>query len=292
MKYIRLGTTGPAVSAVGLGCMSMSDLYGPADADESAATIRAALDAGITLARHRRFLRHGPQRDADRRRAARRAAGALRLERQVRRASAARTGSFSASIFAPMRSRRRSPIRSSGSARTISTSTVPPGSIRRCRSRTSSARCPTCVKAGYVRYIGLSEVGVDTIRRAHATHPICDLQIEYSLMSRSVEAEILPALRQRGIGLTAYGILSRGLIGGTGKATGGFRSSLAALPGREPQAQSRAGGRAGRDRAREGCDGLAARDSVGGVARRRHRSSSVHAGAHSSPTAWRPWHSR
>ena len=68
------------------------------------------------------------------------------------------------------------------------------------------------VKAGHVRHIGLSEVGVETIRRAHATHPICDLQIEYSLMSRNVEADILPALRELEIGLTAYGILSRGLI--------------------------------------------------------------------------------
>ncbi len=87
------------------------------------------------------------------------------------------------------------------------------------------------MKAGYVRHIGLSEVGVDTIRRAHATHPICDLQIEYSLMSRNVEAEILPALRELGIGLTAYGILSRGLIGGSGKATAGFRSHLPRFQG-------------------------------------------------------------
>ena len=69
------------------------------------------------------------------------------------------------------------------------------------------------IKAGYVRYVGLSEVGVQTIRRAQAVHPICDLQIEYSLMSRSVERNILPALRELGIAVTAYGILSRGLIG-------------------------------------------------------------------------------
>src|SRR5262249_23146022 len=70
------------------------------------------------------------------------------------------------------------------------------------------------VAAGSVRYIGLSEVGVDTIRRAHAVAPIADLQIEYSLVSRGIEAKILPVVRELGIGITAYGVLSRGLIGG------------------------------------------------------------------------------
>ncbi len=70
------------------------------------------------------------------------------------------------------------------------------------------------VKAGYVRYIGLSEVGAETIRRAAAVHPICDLQIEYSLLSRGIEDRILPACRELGIGITAYGVLARGLIGG------------------------------------------------------------------------------
>ena len=70
------------------------------------------------------------------------------------------------------------------------------------------------VKAGYVRHIGLSEVGADTIRRAASVHPISDLQIEYSLISRGIEDEILPACRELGIGITAYGVLSRGLISG------------------------------------------------------------------------------
>jgi aryl-alcohol dehydrogenase-like predicted oxidoreductase len=68
------------------------------------------------------------------------------------------------------------------------------------------------VQAGYVRHIGLSEVGADTIRRAHAVHPVAALQIEYSLMSRGIETEILPAVRELGISVTAYGILSRGLL--------------------------------------------------------------------------------
>jgi aryl-alcohol dehydrogenase-like predicted oxidoreductase len=67
------------------------------------------------------------------------------------------------------------------------------------------------VKAGYVKHIGLSEAGVETIRRAHAVHPISWLQIEYSLFSRGIEDEILPALRELGISLSAYGVLSRGL---------------------------------------------------------------------------------
>jgi len=70
------------------------------------------------------------------------------------------------------------------------------------------------VKAGYVRHIGLSEVGAATIRRAAAVHPICDLQIEYSLLSRGVEAQILPACHALGIAITAYGVLSRGLLSG------------------------------------------------------------------------------
>jgi aryl-alcohol dehydrogenase-like predicted oxidoreductase len=70
------------------------------------------------------------------------------------------------------------------------------------------------IDAGYVRHLGLSEVDAATIRRAHAVHPVADLQIEYSLISRAVEADVLPALRELGIGLTAYGVLSRGLISG------------------------------------------------------------------------------
>ena len=70
------------------------------------------------------------------------------------------------------------------------------------------------VKAGYVRHIGLSELGVENIRRAAAVHPIVDLQIEYSIISRGIEAAILPACRELGISITAYGVLSRGLISG------------------------------------------------------------------------------
>jgi len=88
------------------------------------------------------------------------------------------------------------------------------------------------VKAGHVRWIGLSEVGADTIRRAHAVHPIVDLQIEYSLISRGIEEEILPTVRELGIGVTAYGVLSRGLLSGSTPASrGDFRAFLPRFTG-------------------------------------------------------------
>jgi len=70
------------------------------------------------------------------------------------------------------------------------------------------------IAAGWVRHVGLSEAGAQTIRRAHAVHPVADLQIEYSLLSRGIEAEILPTCRELGVGVTAYGVLARGLLGG------------------------------------------------------------------------------
>jgi aryl-alcohol dehydrogenase-like predicted oxidoreductase len=96
------------------------------------------------------------------------------------------------------------------------------------------------IKAGYVRYLGLSEVGPDTIRRAHAAHPVADLQIEYSLVSRGPEAKILPALHDLGIGVTAYGVLSRGLLAGsrpTGKTD--FRAYLPRFTGENRERNQR-----------------------------------------------------
>ena len=83
-----------------------------------------------------------------------------------------------------------------------------------------------------MRHIGLSEVGVDTIRRAHAVHPIVDLQIEYALVSRAPEAAIFPVLRELGIGVTAYGALSRGLLSGSAATgSGDFRARLPRFSG-------------------------------------------------------------
>ncbi len=106
------------------------------------------------------------------------------------------------------------------------------------------------VKAGYVRHIGLSEMGADTIRRAHAVHPIAALQIEYSLMSRGIEAEILPAVRELGIAVTAYGILSRGLLSsGTARLSAGRPAPpVPPVPGPEPREEPGVARRARGDR--------------------------------------------
>jgi len=212
MKMRKLGKTGPQVSAIGLGAMGMSGMYGPADRAESLATIHAALDAGINLIDTGDFYGMGhnemligealkDRRDAalvsvkfgaqrgpdgawigyDARPAAVKTAAAYSLQR---------LGLDHIDVYRPARLDPNVPIED-----TI-------GAIA------------DLVKAGYVRHIGLSEVGADTIRRAAAVHPIVDLQIEYSLISRGLEDEILAVTRALGIAITAYGVLSRGLIGG------------------------------------------------------------------------------
>jgi aryl-alcohol dehydrogenase-like predicted oxidoreductase len=209
----KLGSTGPEVSALGLGCMGMSDLYGPADRSESIATIHAALDAGITLLDtgdfygmgHNEMLISEALAGRDRSKVVISVKfGALRdpdgnwLGYDARPAavktflaySLRRLGTDCIDIYRPSRLDPAVPIEETLGA------------------------IADMVKAGYVRYIGLSEVGADTIRRANAVHPISDLQIEYSLISRGIEGEILPACRELGIGITAYGVLSRGLISG------------------------------------------------------------------------------
>ena len=212
MKTRNLGKTGPTVSAISLGAMGMSGSYGPSDRTESLATIHAALDAGINLIDtgdfygmgHNEMLigealkgrrdatlvsvKFGAQRGPDgawigydARPGAVKTACAYSLQR---------LGLDHIDVYRPARLDPNVPIEE-----TI-------GAIA------------DLVKAGYVRHIGLSEVGAETIRRAAAVHPIVDLQIEYSLISRSLEDEILAVTRELGIGITAYGVLSRGLIGG------------------------------------------------------------------------------
>jgi aryl-alcohol dehydrogenase-like predicted oxidoreductase len=213
MQHRKLGTTGPDVSVFGLGCMGMSGMYGPADRTESVATIRAALEAGVTLLDTGDFYGMGHNelliREALTGRNRDNALisvkfGALRDPAQgwsgydSRPAavknflaySLQRLGVEHIDIYRPARLDPAVPIEETIGA------------------------LSDMVKAGYVRYIGLSEVGAETIRRAHAVHPICDLQIEYSLISRGIEDDILPACRELGIGITAYGVLSRGLISG------------------------------------------------------------------------------
>ena len=230
MQRRKLGSTGPEVFPIALGCMGMSGMYGPTDDTESLATIHAALDAGVNLldtgdfygmghnemllGRALRFLREevvlsvkfGAQRAPsgawlgfDSRPAAVKTALAYSLKR---------LGVEYIDIYRPSRLDPNVPIED-----TI-------GAIAE------------MVQAGYVRHIGLSEVGPETIRRAAAVHPIVDLQIEYSLISRGPEAGIFPVLKELGIGATTYGTLSRGLLSGSQPAAAGdFRAYLPRFTG-------------------------------------------------------------
>ncbi|MCK9929393.1 aldo/keto reductase [Frankia sp. Mgl5] len=225
MATRRLGATGPEVGALGLGCMGMSGMYGPADDDESVATILAAVDAGMTLLDtgdfygmgHNELLVGRALRQLDRDAVTVSVKfGALRdavggwggfdarpaALRNFLAYSLVRLGTDHVDVYRPARLDPAVPIEE-----TI-------GAIAE------------LVKAGLVRHIGLSEVGPETIRRAAAVHPICDLQIEYSVLSRGIEDEILATCRELGIAITAYGVLSRGLIAGTGPSghSGDFRA--------------------------------------------------------------------
>jgi pyridoxine 4-dehydrogenase len=201
------------VGALGLGCMGMSDVYGPADRGESIATIYAALEAGVTLIDTGDFYAMGHNElliaEALRGRSRdnlqlsvkfggmRDPAGAfmgfdnrpIAIKNFVAY-SLVRLGVEVIDIYRPARLDPNVPIEDTVGA------------------------IADLIKAGYVKHIGLSEVGSETIRRAHKVHPITDLQIEYSLISRGIEDDILPTCRELGIGITAYGVLSRGLIGG------------------------------------------------------------------------------
>ncbi len=213
MDERNLGTTGPRVSALGLGCMGMSDFYGPADETESIATIHAALDAGVTLLDtgdfygmgHNEMLIREALRGRDRDRLLLSVKfGALRdpaggwagydsrpaAIRNFLAYTLRRLGTDHVDIYRPARLDPAVPIEETVGA------------------------IAELVQAGWVRHIGLSEVGAATLRRAAAVHPISDLQIEYSLLFRGIEAEILPTARELGIGVTAYGVLARGLLSG------------------------------------------------------------------------------
>jgi aryl-alcohol dehydrogenase-like predicted oxidoreductase len=225
----KLGRQGLEVSTLGLGCMGMSDLYGPADEAESIATIHAALEVGITLLdtgdfygmghnelllrealkgnkRDRVFIqvKFGAQRDLngafigfDARPAAVKTALAYTLRR---------LGTDYVDLYQPVRLDPAVPIEDTVGA------------------------IADLVHSGYVRHIGLSEMGAATIRRAHAVHRITALQIEYSLMSRGIESGILPTVRELGISITAYGVLSRGLLGGKGRLKPDNKDFRAQLP--------------------------------------------------------------
>jgi aryl-alcohol dehydrogenase-like predicted oxidoreductase len=213
MNTRTLGSTGPTVSAIGLGTMGMSDFYGPADEGESIATIHAAVDAGVTLldtgdfygSGHNELLIARALMDRDREAVTISVKfGALRdpaggwgghdgrpaVVKNSLAYTLNRLQTDHVDIYRPARLDRSVPIEETVGA------------------------IAEMVQAGYVRHIGLSEVGAETLRRAAAAHPIADLQIEYSLISRGIDAEILPTARELGIGVTAYAVLSRGLLSG------------------------------------------------------------------------------
>lgn len=213
MQQRALGRGGPAVSAIGLGCMGMSGMYGPSDRQESIATIHAAFEAGVNLLDTGDFygMGHNELLIGEAVRGRSRDSfkvsvkfGALRdpgggfngydcrptAVKNFLAYTLQRLGLDYIDIYRPARLDPNVPIEE----------TV--GAIAQ------------LIEAGHVRYIGLSEVGAATLRRAAAVHPITDLQIEYSLISRGIEDSILATCRELGIGVTAYGVLSRGLISG------------------------------------------------------------------------------
>jgi aryl-alcohol dehydrogenase-like predicted oxidoreductase len=213
MNTRQLGRTGPVTSAIGLGCMGMSDAYGPADRSESIATIHAALDAGITLLDTGDYYGMGHNEML--------IAEALR-ERD-------RDQVLLSVKFGALRGPDRSWLGIDGrpaavknalayTLRRLNTDHVDIYRLGRADLNVpiedTVGAIADMIKAGHVRYVGLSEVGSETIRRAAAVHPISDLQIEYSLFSRGIEASVLPTCRELGIGITAYGVLSRGLLSG------------------------------------------------------------------------------
>jgi aryl-alcohol dehydrogenase-like predicted oxidoreductase len=213
----RLGANGPQVFPISLGCMGMSGVYGHADENESIATIHAALDRGVNLIDTGDFYGMGHN------------------EMLVGRALKGRREKALVSVkFGALRSPDGSWL--GFDTRPSSVKTFLAHSLTRLGVEYVDVYRPArldftvpieetigaiadMIGAGYVRAIGLSEVGPKTIRRAHAAHPIADLQIEYSLISRSPESHIFPVLAELGIAVTAYGVLSRGLLTGS-KPTG------------------------------------------------------------------------
>ncbi|NUK36536.1 aldo/keto reductase, partial [Streptomyces lunaelactis] len=211
-----LGSTGPQVSALGLGCMGMSALYGEADRAESIATIHAALESGITLLDTGDFYGMGHNE--------------LLINEALRTApAAAREKALTSVKFGALRDPeggwsgydgRPAAVKNFAaySLQRLGTDHIDVYRIARVDPdvpvEETIGAIAELVQAGHVRHIGLSEVGAESIRRAAAVAPISDLQIEYSLISRGIEQEILPTTRELGIGVTAYGVLSRGLISG------------------------------------------------------------------------------
>src|ERR1039457_3360647 len=200
MESTTLGRGGPMVSRLGLGLMGMSGIYGAADDAESIATIRAALDAGITLLDTGDFYGLGHND---------RSSVFIQVKFDGQRDP---RGAFIGHDASP-NGVKNSLAYTLQRLRTGYVDLYQPGRLDpHVPIEDTVGAIAEMIDAGFVRYLGLSEMGADTIRRAHAVHPVSALQIEYSLMSRGIEAQILPTVRELGIGVTAYGVLSRGLL--------------------------------------------------------------------------------
>jgi len=229
-RTVKLGATGPEVFALGLGCMGMSGMYGATDDAESVRTIQEAIDRGVTLLDTGDFYGMGHN------------------ELLVGRAIAGRRERVQVSVkFGALRGPDGS--WTGVDTRPVAVKNFAAYSLKRLgvdvidiyRPARLDPNVPIedtigaiadLVKAGYVRHIGLSEVGAETIRRAHRVHPIADLQIEYSLASRGPEDGIFPVLAELGISATLYGVLSRGLLTGSKpKGPGDFRAYLPRFTG-------------------------------------------------------------
>ena len=272
MQTTTLGRGGPVVSRAGLGLMGMSGIYGQADDQESIATIRAAIDAGITLLDTGDFYGMGHNE---------------LLLRDALRGGIPRDSVFIQVKFGGQRDPSGAFIGHDASPAMVKTSLAytltrlgtdyvdlyqPARLDPQVPIEDTVGAIAEMIQAGYVRHIGLSEMGADTIRRAHAVHPIAALQIEYSLMSRGIEAEILPTVRELGISVTAYGILSRGLLS-SGTARLAARRPAHPLPPvlrREPRAEPGAARRARGHRGRARGHRRPAGDRLGGLPRRGH----------------------
>lgn len=209
-----LGSQGLTVSRLGLGCMGMSDFYGGRDESEAIATIHRALDLGVT------FLdtadMYGPHTNEQ---LVGKAIAGRRDEVQL----ATKFGIQRSPDDPTFRGINGSPayVRQSieGSLQRLGVDHVDLYYLHRVDLDTpieeTVGAMAELVREGKVRYLGLSEAGADTIRRAHAVHPITALQSEYSIWSRDIEAEVLPTVRELGIGLVPYSPLGRGFLTGT-----------------------------------------------------------------------------
>lgn len=201
------------VSAQGLGAMGMSDLYGPCNPEEGVATIHAALDAGINLIDTGDFYGNGHNEML--------IARALRGRRREQAVLSVKFGALRAPDGSWLGHDGRPEAVKNSLAYSLKRLEVDYVDVYRPARvdpdvpiEETVGAIAEMIAAGYVRYLGLSEAGADTIRRAHAVHPVADVQLEYSLLSRGIEQHILPVTRELGIGVTAYGVLARGLISG------------------------------------------------------------------------------